>query len=242
MTADTDPPAGPTARTVGGRGLRRRPRHRAGRPVLDPDVIAEHALRLLTESGIEALTMAGVARDLGVTPRAIYHWMPSRAALLEAAALRAQESMPAPRSTGDWRTDLRRYRDEMFDWLDTHPGVLDVQLVEGIPAVGPRVLAAHEAGLALFGDIGFAPRRARLLYAELANWIGGTHHFYLRPLRRSNLFEQVVDETHAAAQTGTEPLTAAAGTLALDDRIEDGFTWFLDSIESTLTRPEPGAG
>ncbi|MCF7553730.1 TetR/AcrR family transcriptional regulator [Pseudonocardia sp. WMMC193] len=239
MSAEPDPPPHPTARTVGGRGLRRRPEKRAGRPVLDPDVISDHALRLLTESGIDAVTMSRVSRDLGVTVRAIYHWVPSRAALLEAAALRAQETLPVPERSGDWRADLRRHRDAMFAWLDTHPGVLDVQLIEGITAVGPRVLDAHEAGLALFTDIGFGPRRARLLYAEYAGWVGGIHHFYLRPLRRSNLFEQVVAETHAAAEPRTEPLTTAAGTLALDERIEEGFAWMLDNIESTLGRPEP---
>lgn len=153
--------------------------------MLDPDVVAEQALALLTGSGVEGVTMARVARELGVTVRAIYHWVPSRAALLEAATLRAQESLPVPERTGDWRVDLRRHRDAMFTWLDTHPGVLDVHLVEGIAAAGPRVLAAHEAGLALFAGIGFAPARARLLYAEYANWVAATHHFHIRPHRRA---------------------------------------------------------
>ncbi|TCK24599.1 TetR/AcrR family transcriptional regulator [Pseudonocardia endophytica] len=241
MTPDTDR----TARPVGGRGLRKRPRQRAGRPVLDPDVVAEQALALLTGSGIETVTMARVARELGVTVRAIYHWVPSRAALLEAATLRAQESLPVPARTGDWRADLRRYRDAMFEWLDTHPGVLDVQLVEGIAAVGPRVLTAHEEGLALFADIGFAPRRARLLYAEYANWVAATYHFHIRPHRRTaggpDVFEQVVTDTHAAARPDAQPLTAAAGVMTLDDRVESGFEWLLDSIEATLSRPDPDA-
>lgn len=65
VSAELDPPPRPTTRTVGGRELRKRPQRRAGRPVLDPDVISEQALRLLTEDGIDAVTMSRVARDLG---------------------------------------------------------------------------------------------------------------------------------------------------------------------------------
>lgn len=239
----TTPPRPPAPRPVGGRGLRQRPRHRSGRPVLDPDVVAERALRVLTDAGVEAVTMSRVARELGVTVRAVYHWVPSRAALLEAAVLRAQESLPQPRRTGDWRSDLRRYRDELLEWLDTHPGILDVHLVEDIAAVGPRVLSAHEAGLALFADIGFAPRRARMLLAEFAKWVGATHHFHLRPQRaaaeRAGLFERVVADTHTAAVPDAQPLTAAAGTTTLDEQLEDGFAWLLDSIEAALHRSDP---
>jgi AcrR family transcriptional regulator len=46
--------------------------------------IAKAALHLLEENGPEAVTMRQVAKAVGITPMAIYHYFPSREALLKA--------------------------------------------------------------------------------------------------------------------------------------------------------------
>jgi hypothetical protein len=68
-------------------------------------------------------------------------------------------------------------------------------------------------------------------------------HFYLRPPRRSSgpadVFERVVGDAHAAASAQEHPLTVAAGTVTVDEQVEVGFTWLLDSIEAASSAAGP---
>ncbi len=62
--------------------------------------IADAALRLIGTRGIADLTMASLAEAVGVTPGALFRHYPSREAILEAAAARAEEllapTVPSP--------------------------------------------------------------------------------------------------------------------------------------------------
>lgn len=50
---------------------------------LDEDAIVDAALKLVRRHGIEKLSMRALARDLDVSPMALYHHVPSKAALLD---------------------------------------------------------------------------------------------------------------------------------------------------------------
>ncbi len=52
--------------------------------------IADAALRLISHDGIAALTTASLARELDITPGALYRHFASRDAILIAAAKRAE--------------------------------------------------------------------------------------------------------------------------------------------------------
>ncbi|MET8317500.1 helix-turn-helix domain-containing protein [Rhodococcus erythropolis] len=227
-------------RQVGGKGVRRRPTERSGRPIIEPHVIIDAALTILSTKGLKALTMAETARYLGVSSRAIYHHFPSREALLESTARHAQSKLPMPENTGDWRADLRRYRDDTFAWLDAYPSVLDIGLLEGVYVVSERMLQAQEIGLSIMGSIGYSPERAYLVYSEYVKWIAGTHMYLLRMPTggdTQDLFDRVVAESHSAVSSSSNdyPLTAAAGTLSTGDAVEAGFDWLLDSLEHAAT-------
>ncbi|MEI8257325.1 MAG: TetR/AcrR family transcriptional regulator [Deltaproteobacteria bacterium] len=62
--------------------------------------IADAALRLIGTRGIADLTMASLAEAVGVTPGALFRHYPSREAILDAAAARAEEllapTVPSP--------------------------------------------------------------------------------------------------------------------------------------------------
>ncbi|MDF3319832.1 TetR/AcrR family transcriptional regulator [Rhodococcus qingshengii] len=223
-------------RQVGGKGVRRRPAARGGRPIIEPSTIIDAALEILSNKGLKALTMAEIARHLDVSSRAIYHHFSSREALLESTARYAQSKLPMPSNTGDWRADLRRYRDDTFAWLDTYPGVLDIGLLEGVYVVSERMLQAQEIGLSIMQTIGYTtPQRAYLVYSEYVKWIAGTHVYLLRAPAGSDtqdLFDRVVEEAYAnrSSSPNDYPLTAAAGTLSTSDAVEAGFEWLLDSL------------
>ncbi|MBV1778063.1 TetR/AcrR family transcriptional regulator [Paeniglutamicibacter sp. ABSL32-1] len=62
------------------------PRRRAGRPrsvVLDRDLIARAALKLVVAGGYSTLTMSSVAKSLGVSPSALYNHVESKQELMQ---------------------------------------------------------------------------------------------------------------------------------------------------------------
>ena len=220
------------ARSVGGDGLRRRPTSRAGRPVLDPDRIAEAGLELLVTRGAGAVTMSAVATSLEVTPRAVYHWVPSRRQLLVCIVERAQLFLPIPRDTGDWRGDLTTYRDEVLEWMRRYAGVTELMLAEHLSVVTEPVLTAQEAGLRILVNAGLSPSDALFVLAELARWIGSAHQFLVAAGAPSLHGDVARDTAHLMDERPQKyPLIAAAGNLDTGERLERSFAWLLDSVE-----------
>jgi AcrR family transcriptional regulator len=75
---------------------------------LNPDLIADAALTLIEADGIEALTMRKLGAALGVEAMSIYSHLPSKSAVLDAAAARllSMTETPPPRPD-DWRGWMR---------------------------------------------------------------------------------------------------------------------------------------
>ncbi|HNE36808.1 MAG TPA: TetR/AcrR family transcriptional regulator, partial [Microthrixaceae bacterium] len=79
-----------------------------GRP-RDPLVdraILDAAVELLSDGGIEAMTMESVATRAGVSRASVYRRYANRVDLMEAAFHAAAEQKPEPPDTGDVRRDL----------------------------------------------------------------------------------------------------------------------------------------
>lgn len=76
-----------------------RPKRRQGRPAvgrvepLERDEILDRAYAIITAEGIDALSMRRLANELGVTPMAIYHHVPSKPALLQVLIERIWQSI-----------------------------------------------------------------------------------------------------------------------------------------------------
>jgi len=74
-------------------------RRRQGRPALgrdeplERDEILDRAYAIITAEGIDALSMRRLAKELGVTPMAIYHHVPNKPALLQALIDRIWQSL-----------------------------------------------------------------------------------------------------------------------------------------------------
>ena len=56
---------------------------RPTRPALSRDYILRTALALIDRDGVEALSMRKLGAEMGVDPMAIYHYLPSKAVLLD---------------------------------------------------------------------------------------------------------------------------------------------------------------
>jgi AcrR family transcriptional regulator len=132
----------------------RRERGRRGpRPGLSADVIAAAAIRLADAEGLESVSMARVAAELGVTTMALYRYVANKDELLQlmwnASALGAEQLV----IEGDgWRARLRAWAVIQRDMLDRHPWI--TQMPMAAPPVAPNSLRFVERGLAAMDETG----------------------------------------------------------------------------------------
>jgi AcrR family transcriptional regulator len=132
----------------------RRERGRRGpRPGLSADVIAAAAIRLADAEGLESVSMARVAAELGVTTMALYRYVANKDELLQlmwnASALGAESLV----IEGDgWRTRLRAWAVIQRDMLDLHPWI--TQMPMAAPPVAPNSLHFVERGLEAMDETG----------------------------------------------------------------------------------------
>lgn len=133
-----------------------RKRRRRGPPAkLSRQRIADAVL----EVGFERLTVAAVARQLGVAAGGLYRYVNDRDDLVIAAADRLFATMPRSTAT-EWTTFLRDEAAARWDALTAHPGIIRAVRATGRTSTQPRqrlVWLVHE-----LVDRGLAPPDAML--------------------------------------------------------------------------------
>jgi AcrR family transcriptional regulator len=133
---------------------------RGPRPGLSADMIVDAAIRLADAEGLEAVSMARVAAELGFTTMSLYRHVASKEELLQlmwnASAL---SSDPLVLEGDGWRPRLRRWAEVQREVIDRHPWI--TQMPMAAPPVSPTSLMFVEAGLATLDGTGL-PDAARL--------------------------------------------------------------------------------
>jgi AcrR family transcriptional regulator len=165
--------------------------------------VIEAALALVDSEGLEALTFRRLARDLGVTPMALYRYVASKDELLAAMADRAFEEFEFPdEGVPAWQDRLRTLGRSYRRVLLAHPSIAAVERSgEGAPSVdGLRIV---EVLLGVLRQAGFSLEQAAVLHETLAQFVlalvlletggGGVrtaeqHERHVRELRAKLLF------------------------------------------------------
>jgi AcrR family transcriptional regulator len=134
---------------------RREAGKRGPRPGLSADAIVEAAVRLADAEGLEAVSMARVAAELGFTTMSLYRHVTSKDELLQlmwnASALGAEDLV----LEGDgWRARLRMWATAQREGIDRHPWL--TQMPMATPPVAPNSLTFVELGLATLDGTGVA--------------------------------------------------------------------------------------
>lgn len=130
----------------------RRERGRRGpRPGLSPDSIVEAAIRLADAEGLEAVSMAKVAAELGFTTMSLYRYVANKDELLQlmwdASASGIKELVI---EGDDWRSRLRAWALIQRDALDRHPWI--TQMPMPAPPMAPNSLLFVERGMETMDD------------------------------------------------------------------------------------------
>ena len=115
--------------------------------------IVEVALELIRRDGADRFSMRQLAKELGVTPMAIYYYFPNKDALFEHVADAVLARVPRPLSTGrSWREDMKECALHGFRLLSEYPG-LSAQIVKRPPTKQAIELGLY--GIAVLEAAGF---------------------------------------------------------------------------------------
>jgi AcrR family transcriptional regulator len=128
---------------------------RGPKPGLSVDAIVAAAVRLADAEGLEAVSMAHVAEQLGFTTMSLYRHVSSKEELLQlmwnASAQGAEELVIAG---DDWRSRLRTWAMIQREMIDRHPWI--TQMPMAAPPMAPNSLAFVEHGLEAMDGTGLS--------------------------------------------------------------------------------------
>ncbi|HKU34492.1 MAG TPA: TetR/AcrR family transcriptional regulator [Paenarthrobacter sp.] len=200
-------------------------RRRAGRPVariLDQGGITTAALELISSKGYDGLTMAALARSLGVAPSALYNHVSSKddvlvlledhlAAMVDVSAFGVEP----------WEAAVRRWAWSYRDVFSEHTPLIPIIAVLPV-ANAPKTLAMYEAVTAGFRDAGFPEERIISAIVALEAFVFGAAYDVTAPediFDAGNLAQDVPNFTSAVDRlslAGHERPTDAAFSLGLE--------------------------
>jgi AcrR family transcriptional regulator len=176
---------------------RRGPGRRGPRRGLSVDEVVAAAIRVADADGLEGVSMARVAREIGFTTMSLYRYVASKDELLQlmwnASAQGAEELVLAGET---WRERLRMWALVQREMLDRHPWL--TQLPMAAPPVAPNSLAFVEQGLAALDGTAL-PDGAKL------GVIGLISSYTLSEARMANDAARAAREAAQAAGDGAAP-------------------------------------
>jgi AcrR family transcriptional regulator len=130
----------------------RRSKGRTGpRPELSIDAIVQAAIALADAEGLEAVSMARVARALGFTPMSLYRHVAGKDELLQLMWNASAQGAEQLVLVGDgWRERLLNWALVQREMLDRHPWI--TQMPMAAPPLAPNSLHFVERGLEALDD------------------------------------------------------------------------------------------
>jgi AcrR family transcriptional regulator len=138
---------------------------------LSRDRVLEAAMAIADAGGLEALTMRGLARDLGVEPMSLYHYAASRDSIVAAIVDRVVEEIELPGQDGDWKSAVRASAMSAHEVLKLHPWACNPLM--SAPRVSAPRLRMIDGLLARLGDAGLQPGLLDLTYHAIDSHILG---------------------------------------------------------------------
>lgn len=134
------------------------PSTRVGRSGTTVGAIVDAAIALSDAEGLPALTMRGLAGQVGVGAMTLYGYVPGRPELLELmldrVSAQTYDGRSLPGDTGGWRAGMEHVARRTFEQGLEHPWVTEI--APGRPVLGPGVCRRYELELTPLDDIGLS--------------------------------------------------------------------------------------
>ncbi|MFE4636592.1 TetR/AcrR family transcriptional regulator [Streptomyces sp. NPDC056773] len=147
-----------------------------------PDQLAAAALAVIDRDGLPGLSMRAVATELGISPMALYRYVPGREeleALVVELVLSGADTTPPP--PGPWQDRVTVLARRLRDTMGAHPAALPLSLTHRHRSTSG--LRWSETVLGVLTEAGIeAEERVIALRALVAYVIGATQLEHLGPL------------------------------------------------------------
>jgi AcrR family transcriptional regulator len=194
--SESSPPLPPGLDLLWGRRGRGQ---RGPKPGLSVDAIVAAAIRIADAEGLEAVSMAHVADQLGFTTMSLYRHVASKEELLQLMWNGSAQGAEELVITGDdWRARLRMWAMVQREMIDRHPWI--TQMPMAAPPMAPNSLAFVERGLEAMDDSGLPD-------ADKLRVIGLISSYTLSEARMAHDAARAARQAQAAAAAG-EPQPA----------------------------------
>ncbi|WP_240645685.1 TetR/AcrR family transcriptional regulator [Georgenia sp. SYP-B2076] len=129
------------------------------------------AVGIADSSGLAALTMRSLAREVGVKPMSLYHYVANKNEILDGIVDMVFAEMALPRVGGDWRAEITRRSESARLVLRRHPWA--IVLLESRSSPGPATLRHHDAMVGTLRRGGFSVPLAAHAYALVDSYVYG---------------------------------------------------------------------
>jgi AcrR family transcriptional regulator len=220
-----------------------------GRAPLSRDRVLQGAMAVADTAGIAGLTIRSLAKELGVKPMTLYHYVANKDEILDGVVDLVFSEIELPSVGGDWRQELRRRAVSARAVLRRHPWAIG--LLESRATPGPAGLRHHDAFIGTLRTAGFTIQMAAHAFAVLDAFVYG---FALQeatlpfegpddvPDLVTSILEQFpVDEYPHLAEMATEHVLQPGYDFG--DEFGFGLELILDGLEAAAhgesTRAEP---
>jgi AcrR family transcriptional regulator len=120
---------------------------------LTRESIVATAIRIADAEGLDAVSLRGISKQLGVHVTSLYHYFPTKEAVLEGmmATLLAEAELPTGKLK--WQDWVRNYAQAIRGLARLHPGAF--QLFQRNSAQGQHAMESLESAIAAFRAGGF---------------------------------------------------------------------------------------
>jgi len=135
---------------------------------LSKERVVTEALRIADRSGVEGLSMRGLAAALGAGAMSLYHYVANKEELLDAMIDVVFEEIELPSLDVEWTVAMRAEAVSARNVLARHPWA--ISLMESRTSPGPANLRHREAVTACLRRAGFSVEMA-----THANWLLNSH-------------------------------------------------------------------
>jgi AcrR family transcriptional regulator len=141
------------------------------RAPLSRERVLRGAVAVADASGIGALTMRSLARELGVKPMSLYHHVTSKDEILDGIVDLVFSEIELPSASGDWQSEMRRRAISTRRALRRHSWAIG--LMESRANPGPGTLRHHDATIGALREAGFSVAATAHAYALLDSYVYG---------------------------------------------------------------------
>jgi AcrR family transcriptional regulator len=203
---------------------------------LKREAVVRAAVKIAETEGIETISMRRVSQALGVTPMALYRYLPDKDALIDVVIDESLAVVPVPDPSGSVSAELLRCFGGLYDLLLDHPGL--ARAAGERPLEGPFATRLGDQVLTLLQHNGFdEDATANLLVSAFSLTLGCALYRTSRSSRsEASRLARVGDEAPAVRRLRGRLTVASADDTVFRDALTRLVAGYVNA------RPKPSVG